>query len=139
MIRDEELKKMLVEGFSMSETDLDKITPDAEREFLNALPNMANYRLVAEVISSKYCSAGLQVGQKFVVEDATWINTQESTAPMCVFAIAPLMTSARILMDRFTQNGKPTTLKMTGFRCLDPGLELGGLGRVEFKVIVEEK
>lgn len=139
MIKDEELKSMLAQDFGMSNADLDKITPEAEQEFLNLIHNMSNYRLVAEVISSKYCSSGLQVGQKFVVEDTTRINTEESTAPMCVYAIAPLMTSARILMDRFTQNGKPTTLNMPGFRCLDPGLELGGLGRVEFKVTIEKK
>lgn len=139
MIKDENLKMMAVQMFGMSETDLDKITPEMETELLNAIPNIGNYRLVAEVVSSKYCFAGLQPGQKLVVDNATQINTQESTAPMCLGAIAPLIDRAHLLMDRVNQNGKPATLHIPGFRCTDPGLELGGLGSVEFKVRVESK
>jgi uncharacterized repeat protein (TIGR04076 family) len=138
MIKDEGLKIMATQMFGMSEADIKKVTPEMEEELINAIPNIGNYRLVAEVVSSKYCFAGLQPGQKFVVDNATQINTQESTAPMCLGAIAPLIDRARLLMDRVYQNGKPTTLHIAGFRCTDPGLELGGLGSVEFKVRVEK-
>jgi uncharacterized repeat protein (TIGR04076 family) len=102
------------------------------------MSTIANYRLVAEVVSSKYCFAGLQPGQKFVVDNAAQINTQESTAPMCLGAIAPLVERSHILMDRIYHNGDATA-HITGFRCTDPGLDLGGLGTVEFKVRVEKK
>jgi len=138
MIKDEGLKTMASQMFGMTEADMSKVTPEMEQELLNAMASIAGYRLVAEVVSSKYCFAGLQPGQKFVVDNATQINTQESTAPMCLGAIAPLIERAHVLMDRIYHNGDATA-HITGFRCTDPGLDLGGLGTVEFKVRVEKK
>ena len=36
-----------------------KVTPEMEKAILNATEAVDKYRLVAEVVSSKYCSAGL--------------------------------------------------------------------------------
>ncbi|MEW6443072.1 MAG: hypothetical protein AB1640_19215 [bacterium] len=138
MIQDEGLKLAAAQMFGMTETDMAKVTPEMEQELLNAMASIANYRLVAEVVSSKYCFAGLQVGQKFVVDNANQINTQESTAPLCLGAIGPLIERAHALMDRIYHKGDATA-HISGFRCSDPGLDLGGLGTVEFKVRVEKK
>lgn len=138
MIKDEGLKMMAVQMFGMTDVDMNKVTPEMEEELLNAIQKIGNYRLVAEVVSSKYCFAGLQPGQRFVVDNATSINIEESTAPMCLGAIAPLIDRAHLLMDRVYHNAEPTA-HLPGFRCTDPGLELGGLGGVEFKVRVEKK
>jgi hypothetical protein len=138
MIKDEGLRLMAAQMFNMSAEDMDKVTPEMEQELLNAVPIIGNYRLVAEVISSQYCFAGLQPGQKLVVDNATSINAQESSAPLCLGAIEPLIHRAQLLMDRVYHQGDPTA-HMSGFRCSDPGLELGGLGGVEFRVRVEKK
>ncbi len=138
MIKDEGLRTMATQMFGMTEADMSKVTPEMEQELLNAMPVVGNYRLVAEVVSCKYCFAGLQPGQKLVVDNATQINAQESTAPLCVGAIAPLIDRAHLLMDRIYHNGD-LTAHMTGFRCTDPGLDLGGLGSAEFTVRVEKK
>jgi hypothetical protein len=41
------------------------------------------------------------------------------------------------MLDRISQNGD-VTAPLAGFRCVDPGLDLGGLGSVEFQVRIEE-
>jgi uncharacterized repeat protein (TIGR04076 family) len=138
MIKDDNLKAMAAEMFGMTEEDMAKVTPEMEQELVNAMGEIGNYRLVAEVISSKYCFAGLQPGHKFVVENAMQINPEESTAPMCLGAIQPLVERGTMLLDRIYQKGN-ITAHMAGFRCTDPGLDLGGLGSVEFKVTVEKK
>jgi uncharacterized repeat protein (TIGR04076 family) len=138
MIKDEGLKTMATQMFGMTDADMSKVTPEMEEELLNAMPIIGNYRLVAEVVSSKYCFAGCKPGQRLVIDNATQINAQESTAPLCVGAIAPLIDRAQLLMDRVYHKADPTA-HMSGFRCNDPGLDLGGLGTVEFKVRVEKK
>ncbi len=138
MIRDEGLKLTAKQMFGMSDEDMAKVTPEMEQELLNAMAGIGSYRLVAEVVSSKYCFAGLQPGQKFVVDNANQINPQETTAPLCLGAIAPLIERAHLLLDRLYHKGDATA-HMAGFRCTDPGLDLGGLGTVEFKVRVEMK
>ncbi|MBC2714062.1 MAG: hypothetical protein HF978_02025 [Desulfobacteraceae bacterium] len=138
MIKDEGLKAIAVEMFSMTEEDMAKVTPEMEKATLNATEALDKYRLVAEVVSSKYCYAGLQVGQKYVLDRAVEINAQESTAPLCLGAIQPLFEKSTSLLDRMYQKGDITAF-MAGFRCTDPGLELGGLGTVEFKISIEEK
>jgi hypothetical protein len=138
MIKNESLRTMATQLFGMTEAEMNKVTPAMEEELLNAMPITGSYRLVAEVVSAKYCFAGCQAGQKLVVDNLTQINTQESTAPLCLGAIAPLMDKAHVLTDRMYHKGDPTA-HMSGYRCTDPGLDLGGLGSVEFKVRVEKK
>jgi uncharacterized repeat protein (TIGR04076 family) len=137
MIKDEN-KKLARQMLGMSEEDMEKVTPGMEEDFINAMPLMAKYRLVAEVVSSKYCYFGLKPGQKIVLDDTKKINTQESTAPLCLHAIVPFIYNSKQLIDRIYRKADPTA-RMVGFRCIDPGIELGGLGGVEFKVKVEEK
>ena len=101
----------------MPEEDMAKVTPEMEKAILNATEAVDKYRLVAEAVE---------------------INAQESTAPFCLGAIQPLYEKSTSLLDRMYQKGDITGF-MAGFRCTDPGLDLGGLGTVEFKISIEEK
>lgn len=137
MIQDEMLKGFLVEQLGMSDEDLAKFTPEMEEEMKNIGSKAGRYRVVAEVVSSKYCSAGLKPGQKYVIAPGQQINLGESTAPLCLGALGPLGQRMGVYLDRMAHNGDMTA-SMQGFRCTDPGLGQGGLGTVEFKVYVEE-
>jgi uncharacterized repeat protein (TIGR04076 family) len=137
MIQNEGLKGLVTGVFGMPEEDVAKVTPELEGELLNAMSKAQKYRLIAEVVSSKYCFAGLQPGQRYVVERGQQLNPTESTAPMCLGAIGPLAEKAVVLLDRMTHNGD-VMAHIRGYRCTDPGLNVEGLGCVEFKVRVEE-
>ena len=137
MIRDESLRNLARELLGMGEEDMAKITPEMEKEMQNVLTGLGKYRLVAEVVRSQYCFAALQPGQKFVVDLDGKLNPEESTAPLCLGALGPLGEKARIMMDRVSQNGE-VTAPVAGFRCVDPGLDLGGLGSVDFEVRIEK-
>ena len=119
----------------MSDEDIEKVTPEQEQEYKNSIENMAKYRLVAEVVKSKYCAAGLQVGQKMVVTGAS-IDPEATDCPLCVGAIAPLERANAVYMDRCEQV-RDMTAPLAGFSCIDPGLDAGGLGSVAFEVRVE--
>jgi len=137
MLKDEGLKSLARDMLGMAEQDMAKVTPTMEREMKNIVAALGKYRLVAEVVNSKYCFAALQPGQTFVVELDGKINPQESTAPLCLGALGPLGEKSRIMMDRISQNGD-ITAPIAGFRCGDPGLDLGGLGSVDFTVRIEK-
>jgi uncharacterized repeat protein (TIGR04076 family) len=119
----------------MSDEDIEKITPEQESEFKTSIESMGKYQLVAEVVSSKYCAAGLKVGQKIVVKGAT-IDAEATDCPLCVGAIAPLVRANAIYMDRCGR-GRDMTAPLGGFACIDPGLDAGGLGSVVFEARIE--
>ena len=121
----------------MSDEDIEKITSEQEQGFKNAIENMGKYQPVAEVVKSKYCAAGLQVGQKMVVTGAS-IDPEATDCPLCVGAIAPLERANAVYMDR-CERGRDMTAPLGGFACIDPGLDAGGLGSVLFDVRIEPK
>lgn len=136
MLKDEGLKNLAKEMLGMTEEDMAKVTSKMEQEMKNIMAALGKYRLIAEVTSAKYCFAGLVPGQRFVVDLDGKINPEESTAPLCLGALGALGEKSRMMMDRVSQDGD-ITAPMAGFRCVDPGLDLGGLGSVEFKVRIE--
>ncbi len=134
------MRDPMVEAFAkdmlgMTEEDLAKFTPEKEQDYKNAMENMAKYRLVAEVVKSKYCTAFLQVGQKLVLNGVS-IDQDASDCPLCVGAISPLHTSLSVYLDRCMKNSD-VDAPMSGYACTDPGMEVGGLGSVLFDVRIE--
>ena len=119
----------------MSDEDIAKVTPEMEQSFKNAMENMAKYRLVAEAIKSKYCTAGIKAGQK-IVYNGVLLDTAESTCPLCSGALSPLHRCMAVYIDRCMSN-RDLLAPMEGVACADPGMEAGGVGTVVFKVRVE--
>ena len=137
MVQDEMLKGFLGGHLGMSDEDMEKITPEQEEELRNVGSKAGKYRVVAEVFNSEYCSAGLKPGQKYVIDPAQQVNMGESTAPLCLGALAPLGQRMEVYLDRMGHH-ENMTASLRGFRCTDPGFGKGGLGTVEFKVSIEE-
>jgi uncharacterized repeat protein (TIGR04076 family) len=137
MVQDEMLKGFLGGHLGMSDEDMGKITPEQEEELKNVGSKAGKYRVVAEVVNSEYCSAGLKPGQKYVIDPAQQVNMGESTAPLCLGALAPLGQRMEVYLDRMGHH-ENMTATLRGFRCTDPGFGKGGLGTVEFNVSIEE-
>ncbi|RJP14351.1 MAG: hypothetical protein C4520_21810 [Candidatus Abyssobacteria bacterium SURF_5] len=119
----------------VSDEDLAKITPAQEQEFKNAFENMMKYKMVAEVTKSKYCAAGLKVGQKIVITGSR-IDTEASDCPLCPGLLGGLATKTQVYLDRCSTNGDMTA-PMGAIACLDPGLDAGGLGSVSMILRIE--
>jgi uncharacterized repeat protein (TIGR04076 family) len=134
-MRDPVLTAFAKDMLGMSDEDIAKVSPEQEQEYKNALENMAKYRIVAEVVKSKYCAAGLQVGQK-IVFSGVQIDKEASDCPLCVGAIAPLARTLAVYLDRCYQN-RELTAPTEGVACVDPGMDVGGLGTVLLDVRIE--
>jgi uncharacterized repeat protein (TIGR04076 family) len=134
-MRDPMLMAFAKDMLGMTDEDIEKVSPEQEKEYKNTLENMGKYRIVAEVIKSRYCAAGLQVGQKLVL-NGVQIDKDASDCPLCVGAIAPLARTLAVYLDR-CQHDSNVADPLGGMACIDPGLDAGGLGTVLFETRIE--
>ncbi len=134
-MRDPMVMAFAKDMLGMTDEDIAKVTPEKEQEYKNAIENMTKYRIVAEVVKSKYCTALLEVGQKLVL-NGVQIDADASDCPLCVGAIAPLHGTIGVYLDRCMKN-RDVDSPTGGFACTDPGMEVGGLGQVLFAVRIE--
>jgi hypothetical protein len=131
---DEQTLQFLKQTIQITDEDLEKMSPGAKKVYTNVLDKM-KWKVIAEVTYSKYCIAGLKVGDKLVF-NFPLINTVESTAAPCIGAIFPLVGYIRNLLDRVAEGLDPNESMFAPFvhDCQDPGLEQGGLGHVRMKL-----
>ena len=101
---------------------------------------MRKYKIIAEVIKSKYCNAGLKVGQKFVFKVMpSVLLAEESDAPLCIKALGPMGDMMFGFWDRLSGGIDPNEGMWTHVQCMDPGIDKGGLGNVQFKVYAKKE
>ena len=135
---EEPIREMLKVQIGITDEDLNKLAPGMQK-LLSAVPEAMNWKIVAEVTDAKYCFAGCKVGDKLVFSTAgLLLNPEESTCPLCMGAIAPLLERIHIMWDRVADGRDPNELWVRHSQCYDPGLEHAGLGRVVFKVYAEK-
>ncbi len=106
-------------------------------KFFTRVADVGTSRIIAEVIESKYCAAGMKKGQKIVIEGGALVP-QKSTAPLCMRALGPLTGYVNTIIEMIVSGQDPNDRVFMTAECLDPGLEAGGLGKVKFAVRVEK-
>ena len=136
---DETQVKSLVEqvvGISAEDWETFRKRSPGVYRFFERIGDVARARIVAEVIESRYCAAGLKVGQRFVIEGGALVPAK-CTAPLCMRALGPLTGFVNTILEQIVAGVDPNERVFMAAECLDPGLEAGGLGKVRFKVTVE--
>jgi hypothetical protein len=129
------VRDFLRERLDMTEEDIDRVPPGLEKLVSSRL---LRYKIIAEVTEARYCVAGCKVGDKLVVGPGNIVNVGESTCPLCIGALSPMMERVHLTWDRIIEGLNPSEGWVRHLVCFDPGLEGGGLGRVTFKVYAEE-
>lgn len=100
---------------------------------------MVKYRIVAECVESKYCGAGIKVGQKYIFQTVPNVFLPEqSDAPCCIKALGPLAEHMHSLWERMFEGLNPNEGMTLYVPCLDMGLKYGGIGTVIFRIYCEE-
>jgi hypothetical protein len=134
---DEAAREMAKSMIGISDEELDKLSPGMVRLLENSVALMG-YKIVAEVVEAENCFAFYKPGDKLVF-NATMLNKDESTADnICTDAITPLNTAIRAMMSAIVNGEDPNKYIFNNVQCIDTGAAHGGLGRVLFKVYVEE-
>ena len=135
---EDRVKQLLEQVVGISEGDWDVFrtgSPGVYRFFEN-LDRVVSHQIVAEVIASRYCAAGLQVGQRFVIAGGALVP-EKSTAPLCMRALGPLTGFVNTILEKLVAGEDPNDRVFMAAECQDPGLEAGGLGKVKFRVWAE--
>jgi len=137
------LKKEMAEMFKVV-TGLDdkavaRLHP-GQQKLINNFPGMMTYRAVAEVVKSEACMAQIKVGDKLIFDP--FLNPQRSTGTMCPKALLPVLLEINALWELTTEwaeSGKEKLPEIVwrNVRCLDPGLEDGGVGGVVYRIHME--
>ena len=117
-----------------------KLHPGLEKLYRN-IPKTLAHHLVAEVVKSQACFAGVQVDDKLVFDP--FLNPQKSAGTMCPKALLPVLLEINALWEtimEWAESGKEELPEIVwrNVRCLDPGLEDGGVGGVVYTIYTEK-
>jgi uncharacterized repeat protein (TIGR04076 family) len=124
-------------GFSPS--DLDQITEgDPRGRHIERISEVAaRYSIVAEVIKSRHCNSGHNVGDRFVLDvDGNFVN-KLCPKRMCVYAISQLMVPVAVINERLSEGLDPNKFHfMHQVKCPDVGIDCSGYGEIMMEVKV---
>ncbi len=132
----EEAQKGLNKGMGVTTKEFKKhVSYPHNRKIVINKDEMHKYLIIAEVIESKYCSAGLKKGKKLVFRAMPALfEPEKSDCPLCLRAVGPLANLVAGFWDRMIEGINPNEGMWHLSECLDPGIDKGGLGHVVFKV-----
>jgi len=133
------IKQGMQQAVGITDDDFEKyMSYPMNMGIAKATPVLMNYKIIAEVTESKYCSAQVKPGQKYVFQALpAMLLAEESDCPLCARAIAPVGEALGKIWQKIIEGTNPLEEEMIG--CLDPGVEKGGLGHVVFRVYAEKK
>lgn len=95
------------------------------------------YSIVAEVVESRHCNSGHEVGQRLFLDvDGNFI-TKLCPSRMCVYLLAQLTVPVALINERLSGGLEPNGFHFMRYvRCPDVGVECLGYGEVKVKVEV---
>ena len=131
-----EAAEMFKGATSLSDQDMAKLHPGLEK-LINNVPKTMAFQVVAEVVKSGACFAQVKVGDKLVFDP--FLNPLKSTGVMCPKALLPVLLEINALWEmtfEWAESGKEELPEIVfrNVRCLDPGLEDGGIGGVVYRI-----
>jgi len=134
-----ESAELLKGAVGATDDELAKLDKGEEKLWNNVM-KMMQVQTVAEVVKSERCFAQVKVGDKLVFDP--FLNPEKSTGVMCPRALLPIMSQIGAIWEmagEWAESGReePPEIIWRHIRCLDPGLEDGGLGGVVYKLRFE--
>jgi hypothetical protein len=143
----EAAKALMQQITGITDEDLARLQPATERRMEKLYSNISQImqqRLVAEVVQSEYCFAGIKEGDRIVFNP--FLDRSETTCPLCPRALIPVLIAIQEYWERgfeLADRGVEGVEAMNDSAfagmaaCMDPGLEYGGVGHVGFRVFSE--
>ena len=134
-----EATKFLKEATGITDEQMAKLHSGQVKLFNNAVKTPRR-QIVAEVIKSEHCFAQVEVGDKLVFDP--FLNPEKSSGVMCPKALLPVLVQIGAIWEmsaEWATSGKEELPEIVWrhVRCLDPGLEDGGVGGVVYTLRLE--
>jgi len=122
-------------GLTDEQVEMMKKDPKAVKMIENS-PALYNKKIVAEVVKTKNCLFH-KVGDRIVFRVAGGMIKEESCENPCLYALGPLATLGYVIFDRVASGLDPSEIMIDSIKCMDVGVENGGVGEILMKVRVE--
>jgi hypothetical protein len=109
-------------------------------KLFNNVMNSTKFQTVAEVVTSEHCFAQVKVGDRLVFDP--FLNPAKSKGVMCPRALLPVVSQIGAIWETAVERAQsgheePPEIIFRHIRCLDPGIENGGLGGVVYRLHME--
>ncbi|MEX2706681.1 MAG: hypothetical protein Q6352_015725 [Candidatus Freyrarchaeum guaymaensis] len=122
-------------GLTDEQVEMMKKDPKAVKMIENS-PALYNRKIVAEVVKTRNCLFH-KVGDRIVFRVAGGMIKEESCENPCLYALGPLATLGYVIFDRVASGLDPSEIMIDSIKCMDVGVENGGVGEILMKVRVE--
>lgn len=118
-----------------------RLHPGLEKLYRNIL-KLSQFQTIAEVVKADHCFAQVKVGDKLIFDP--FLNPAKSTGVLCPKALLPVLLEINAIWEmaaEWAESGKEEFAEIVfrNVRCLDPGLENGGIGGVVYRIHSEKK
>ena len=134
---DEQFKKSLMEAFGYTEEQVERLS-EKQLKIIRGGPARRDYRVVMEVVKSENCGYKPKAGDRYVMNGSGKIMPEECTFPLCLWALAPMLSISYVIFDRLSQGQDPNGHLYDHVKCTDSGVGCGGIGEVAFKLYCEK-
>jgi hypothetical protein len=136
----EETKAMVMGAVGLSDDEVAEFHPGMEKLF-NSIGRTPPVQIVAEVVKSEHCLAQVKKGVRLVFDP--FLNPEKSSGAMCPRALLPVLVQISAIWEmgvERAESGKTELPEIVfrNVRCLDPGLEDGGVGGVVYNIRQEK-
>jgi hypothetical protein len=122
-------------GLTDAEVELMKKNSKSVKLIRNS-PDLVRKKIVAEVVQTKHCVCH-KVGDKIVFRVVGSMVREETCESPCLYALGPLATLGYIIFDRVAAGLDTSELMIDCIKCMDTGIECGGVGEMLMKVRVK--
>ena len=113
----------------------------ANSDIVDKLKILANIEIKIEVISSRGCNSGYEVGETFYFDGPGNLIAEKSSRNNCVFLLGVMSAPIYAIHELIYSGIKPDEilLRLNRVGCPDVGVENCGWGRVIVKISIEKK
>ncbi len=116
-------------NFNTSELELFKENP-RNIEVLTKGLEPSGKTLVAEVVFSKGCAIGHQIGEMIHLDSSGGIILEKCPPKICIYLLGTLSNLVYTAMELSLAGVSPNEMRFNRCGCVDVGLECGGMGHV---------
>lgn len=127
----EEFKKMARELYDFSEHQLESLS-EKQQKIIKSRPLRQAHKIIMEVVKAENCALKPKVGDRYVMSVGGVLMPEESTFPLCLWALAPMLPINFVIFDRVSQGQDPNGHLLDSTKCACV------LGKVTFKVYCEK-
>lgn len=125
----DDIRPQLKRALELTDDDFARMDP-AVKHLLVARRRLGNswlddFEVVVEIVSNEGCGCGVSPGQQVVFDMRHRIKPEQSTAPLCMHMLAPILAVFYMTFDRASEGLNPLSRIWRFYECTQTGNDNG--------------